>query len=247
MEYINSELGLPVKGYFADNVSSRYLNASGRGWWKTKVIFVATLSAPLAVYMSLSNNDKSRYKTVMGSISNPPSHLIKQYYQSTKSQFPYDANMSSEQLQSLIDSLTNEYNRWGTDADSKAASVARNRKALDKGDNKQIIAEIAAVRSWMQAINDYRAEVIKAYNKAFAREEKEANAPAPTTTTQTAPPPMTAGMGTAIENPSPSFAPTTDGTGGQAATGTTKKFPFTILFMPALLGLIFYAIVKSDK
>lgn len=171
MQYINSELGIRVKQDFAD---MKYMNAGGRGWYKVKLGLVATLSAPVAAYMALSNSDKSRYKTVMGSISNPPSHLIKEYYNNTKRDFPFDANMSSEQLQTLVEKLTNEYNRWGTDADTKAAIVARNRKQLDKGDNKQIIAQIAAIRSWMQAINDYRAEVVKAYDKAFAREEKAA-------------------------------------------------------------------------
>jgi hypothetical protein len=170
--HLNRELGIPQTSDYYTEMG--YANAGGRGWWKTKVIFVGLLSAPVAAYMALSNNDKSRYKTVMGNISSPPQHLIKQYYAATKSQFPYDAKMSSEQLQSLVEQLTNEYSRWGSDADSKAATVARNRKSLDKGDNKQIIAEIAAVRSWMYAINQYRAEVVKAYDKAFAREEKAA-------------------------------------------------------------------------
>jgi|688.fasta_scaffold73013_5 hypothetical protein len=254
--HLNRELGIPQTSDYYTEMG--YANAGGRGWWKTKVIFVGLLSAPVAAYMALSNNDKSRYKTVMGNISSPPQHLIKQYYAATKSQFPYDAKMSSEQLQSLVEQLTNEYSRWGSDADSKAATVARNRKSLDKGDNKQIIAEIAAVRSWMYAINQYRAEVVKAYDKAFAREEKEARlaeekaAASSTTTTSGSTttgnrPTGTSVMGGAL-SPIPSMEQVNTTTSGESGLQPLDKKKAMNLAIPALLvGGLLFAIYRYTR
>jgi hypothetical protein len=248
MEYINSELGLPVKGYFKDAVSSRYMNASGRGANKAKKAFLFRVS-PVAflVYNSLNNSQKKRYKEVMGSASNPQSSLINHYEKDIiKPKYPFNSNMSSETLQAIVEELTKEYSRYDIDRDSKAAAVAKNDKKFSVSPNRELIADLQRVRGMMQAINDYRADVVKAYDKAFAREEKAAGATPPPTPAPppTAPPTGTAPMGIAIENPSP--APPPEGLAKEELS-KDKKFPFTILFAPLLVGGIFLAIFTSKK
>lgn len=255
MAHINNQLGIPI-GHKSDGLG--FANASGRGWSRTKKIFMFAIN-PLAgaAYLALTPNDKSRYKTVMGNISSPPQHLVKDYYNKTKAEFPFSESMTSDQLQSVIDKLTTNYNRWDVQRDSKAASVARNRKALDKGDNKQTIAELAAVRSWMQAINDYRAEAVKAYNKAFAREEKaalDAAAEAEKATT-TSKPPIGGSPASLPPNNSGITTPTTEvggiidgGTSTAGDTDSKKKTMKMVLYGVGSIVVVgvLYAVLKKQ-
>lgn len=166
MAQINHELGIPVGNHF-----DGFYNAAGRGRKKFIAGALLVVMPPAgAAYLALTPSKRSRYNTAMGSASNPPSHLIKEYYNNTKRDFPINADMTADQLQSVIDRLNQEYGRWDSDRDKKAAEVANNTKRMDKGDNKRIIDQLAAVRSWMYAINEYRAEVVKAYDKAVAKE-----------------------------------------------------------------------------
>jgi len=218
MAYINMELGIPLSGI---HQGINFSNASGSGRGRrraVKGILLVALPPAGAVYVALSQSDKKRYKDAMGSISNPPSNLIREYYSSTKSQFPFSYTMSSEQLESVINSLNAEYGRWDSDRDNKAGKVAKNRKAMDKGENKQTLAELAAVRAWMQAINDYRAEVVKAYDKAVALEEKKASQEEQQTTYPSPKPIIVGGTGVSLPpsgiegGTSVSLSPTTNGT-----------------------------------
>jgi len=177
MEYINSSLGIPVKAYFDD---MKYLNAAGgkRNAWQA-------LSTIGMLQYSLSNSEKKRYRDVMGSPSNPQSSKIVHYTNDILAvQYPFDANMSSEKLTEIIENLTNYYSREDTERDGLAASVAKDNKPFSKDPNRSWIATLQDKRAMMQAINDYRAKVIKAYDKAYAREEKAAEAAASAPTTQ---------------------------------------------------------------
>lgn len=253
MAYINSELGIPVSGI---HHGLNFVNASGGVRGRRRAVKGALLiSSPVlgAIFVSLSQSDKKRYKEAMGSISSPPSNLIRNYYSSTKSLFPYSQGMTSDQLASLIDILNNEYNRWDTDRDSKASKVAKNRKPLNKGENKQTLAELAAVRAWMQATNDYRAEVVKAYDKAVAIEEKQASQEQPTSQQQGSNPTPTPPIGgTPASLPPPiidggtpaSLSPTTDGgTSGGANTSTDKNKKIMLYSVGGLVvigALVYY-------
>jgi len=230
MAYINSELGIPVSGIH-QGVNFSNATGSGRGRRRfVKGLLLVGVPPVGLVYVGLSQSDKKRYKEVMGNISNPPAHLVKDYYASTKAQYPFSSNMSAEQLGDLIGKLNNEYNNWDVTRDSKAGTVARNRKALDKGANKQTIAELSAVRAWMQAINNYRAEVVKAYDKAVALEEKQASQEQTTSQQQGSyPAPKPPIGGTPVSLPpvgmdvGASLPPTTDGGTTGGATPTTDK------------------------
>lgn len=255
MEYINSSLGIPVKGHFHDHISSRFLNLSGYQRKKGVTIAALTYLFPPAglAYAALAPSQKSRYKEAMGYKSSPPSDLIKQYYNSTKSEFPYNTNMSSEQLLNIVDQLTSRYGKWDSERDKKASTVARSGKRIDNKDNKQTIAELAAVRAWMQAINDYRAEVVKAYDKAVTREEKAAETPRPSNQ----PPPSN-------ENPPVGAALPPTGTSVGLGTGISetaeklknvasegvnvggKKIPLTtIALVAAGAGAIYYFFLRK--
>ena len=178
MEHINSSLGIPVKAYFDD---MKYLNAAGgkRNVWQA-------LSIGGRLQYSLSNSEKKRYKEVMGSASYPQSSKIVHYTNDILAvQYPFDVNMSSDKLTEIIENLTNYYSREDTERDGLAASVAKDNKPFSKDPNRSWIATLQDKRAMMQAINDYRAKVIKAYDKAYAREEKAAEAAASAPTTQT--------------------------------------------------------------
>ena len=124
---------------------------------------------------ALKGAQRAKYNEVMGSISNPQVDKIKHFYNDiVKPKFPYANNMTAEQLEGVIDKLTAEYNIYGIDADGKAATVAKSGEKYSKDPNRTIIRELQDVRAMMQAINDYRAEVIKVYDKVFAQEEKAA-------------------------------------------------------------------------
>lgn len=256
MEYINNSLGIPVKGHFHDHISSRFTNFSGYQRKKAVTIAALTYIFPPAglAYAALAPSEKKRYQEAMGYKSNPPTNLIKQYYSAIKNEFPSSSDMTSEQLLSIVEKLTSRYGNWDKDRDKKASTIAKSGKRLDNKDNKQMIAELAAVRAWMQAINDYRAEVVKSYEKAFAREEKVASTPPPSNQ----PPPA---------GNAPVFGSTDRlGTGESVGIGTGvsetaeklknvasaevnvagKKFPVKTIAMVAVgAGLVYYFFIRK--
>jgi hypothetical protein len=170
---INNELGISSQtNYYSDMA---YANAGGKGWRKVgKITWIVLSPVTYAGYNALKNNDKKRYKEVMGSASNPQSDKIKHFDNDiVKQKFPFDSKMSTEKLADIIDEMNNEYNRYDTDRDSKAAAVAKNNKKFSVEPNRGLIAQLQDIRAMMQAINDHRARVVKAYDIAVAREEKE--------------------------------------------------------------------------
>lgn len=249
MEYINSTLGIPVKGHFHDHISSRFTNFSGYQRKKAVTIAALTYIFPPAglAYAALAPSEKKRYQEAMGYKSNPPTNLIKQYYNATKAEFPSNSDMTSEQLLSIVEKLTSRYGNWDKDRDKKASTIAKSGKRLDNKDNKQMIAELAAVRAWMQAINDYRAEVVKSYEKAFAREEKVASTPPPSNQTPpvgAALPPMgeSVGIGTGVSE----AAEKLKNVASAEVNVAGKKFPVKTIAMVAVgAGLVYYFFIRK--
>lgn len=251
MQYINSELGIRVKQDFAD---MKYLNSTGGRNRKRAIIAgaLAVVAPPVAVaYLALSPSEKKRYNEVMGSASNPQSSKIAHYEKDIiKPKYPFSANMSSEALEAIITELTKEYQRQDADRDSKASAVAKSSKSMKVSPNREIIAQLQDVRAMMQALNDYRADVIKAYDKALAREEKEAEKPAPTPTPTGSPlgaPAPTSSLAPSIDGGNAgSLAPSMGGgLQGEVKLGKTQVKKSYLLFGGLTLGVLGFLFLRK--
>jgi len=253
MEYINSTLGIPVKGHFHDHTSSRFANASGRSSTSglNKMNFVKL--SPLGFALSLIGDAKKRANEVMGYPSNPVRDKMEHYKKDIVfPKYPFNSNMPSEKLAGIIDSLTKDYEYENSRLPALVSLVANNNKSFSVSPNREAIATIQDVRGMMQVINEYRADVIKAYDKAFAREEKAAETPAPTTPTPSnQPPPVGAalpptgtsvGLGTGISD-------TAEKLKNVASEGVNvggKKIPLmTIALVAAGAGAVYYFFIRK--
>lgn len=179
MQYINSELGIRVKQDFAD---MKYVNAGGgRSSTSGRNKMILTKLSPLAFGISLFGDAKKRAKEVMGSASNPIKEKMEHYKKDIVApKYPFSSEMSSDKLESILTSLTNDYNYENSRLPELINKVANNSKSFSVEPNRSTIATIQDVRGMMQVVSSYRDEVAKAYDKAFAREEKAAETPTPT-------------------------------------------------------------------
>lgn len=248
MEYINSTLGIPVKGHFHDHTSSRFLNAGGRSSTSglNKMSFAKL--APIGFAVSLVGDAKKRAKEVMGFPSNPVREKMEHYKNDIVApKYPFNSNMPSEKLASLVDSLSKDYDYENSRLPALINIVANNNKSFSVSPNRETIATMQDVRGMMKVINEYRADVIKAYDKAFAREEKAAETPSPSS----APPPSggspvgvgdSAGIGTGVSD----VAEKLKNVASADVNVGGKKFPIkTIAFVAVGAGLVYYFFLRK--
>lgn len=182
MEYINSTLGIPVKGLFHDHVSGRFANASGSITSRRNKNKSTWAKLGLVTYAAgLIGDKKKRAVEVMGSASNPERAKMEHYLKDIIGpKYPYSKDMPSQTLEGIVNALNKEYDYMNSRLPELVHIVANNSKKFSVEPNRSTIYQIQDVRAMMTVINDYRADVIKAYDRAFERESKEANEPKPT-------------------------------------------------------------------
>lgn len=180
MEYINSSLGIPVKGKFHDLVSRGFSNASGGSITSGRGKKSFTKLVPAVAIAQYIGDAKKRAKEAMGSASNPEKAKMEHYLKDIVApKYPFSKEMSSEQLESIVSALTKDYNYENSRLPELVNRVASNNKKFSAEPNRSTIQTIQDVRAMMQVLNDYRADVIRAYEKAYEREIKQQENTAP--------------------------------------------------------------------
>ena len=181
MEFINSSLGIPVKGYFHDHFSGRFANASGSiTSGRNRNISTWAKLNPVSYAVGMIGDKKKRAIEVMGSASNPEKSKMEHYLKDIIGpKYPYSKDMPSDTLEGIISALSKEYEYMNSRLPELVQKVANNSKKFSVEPNRSTIYQIQEVRAMMSVINDYRADVIKAYDRAFDRESKQANEPKP--------------------------------------------------------------------
>ena len=261
--HLNRELGIPQTSDYYTEMG--YANAGGTNTrTRTRRTFTALAVAfpPSAVFLLLVPSAKKRAQEVMGSPSNPQRSKMEHYKKDIIGpKYPFNDKMPSETLAAIVDSLTKDYEYYENERQGLVKRIAENLKQFSVSPNREWIAQLQDVRGMMQVINDYRADVVKAYDKAFDRELKDAASSTTTTTTTTTGGSTTTGgrptgqvVGGGVAGGALSPIPSMEQVGGITTTGgesglqpLNKKKAMNYAIPALLVGGLLFAIYRYTR